>query len=259
MHAAPEKSNFAVIEAPCRACQAASRSSTLVVSSKSAEQVARSIALPPSSQARHAACVNLTPPSSGRRPASFAGRPPPLMSNVRSPQGAVGSSRARSLVVPRLECSNSLVLARCSMVVRIPEAFTSRALRFTCAKPGRPSSGGRLTVCMHVPAPRLLASRAARPLASSSPARFASFRAGARRFGEVQVRRHRNAAPSLPSCKPFKHTGRIEQVRRATPSRHRVSSIITSKARRMRKPNPSIERTSSSQLRWPAAAAHVER
>jgi hypothetical protein len=47
VHAAPERLDFLVIGALHRACQAASRSSTLVVSSKSGEHVTRSIALLP--------------------------------------------------------------------------------------------------------------------------------------------------------------------------------------------------------------------
>jgi hypothetical protein len=158
-----------------------------------------------------------------------------------------------------LERSSGLVIAQSSRVVGAQPP--SHRLRRGSRAPGpavRPLAVGSPYSALEV-APRLLSSRAARPLASRSLACFASFRAGARRSGEVQLRRHRSAVPSLPSCKPFKHTGRIEQVCRTGRSQHRASSVLTSKARRMREPNPSIERTSSSQLRWPAAAAHVER
>ena len=85
VHAAPEKLDFLLIEAPHRACQAASRSSTLGVSSKSVERVTRSVALLPSSSARHAACGHLTPPSRRQPKARFARFGLRLTSNVRSP------------------------------------------------------------------------------------------------------------------------------------------------------------------------------
>jgi hypothetical protein len=184
------------------------------------------------------------------------------MSNVRSPQGSAVCSRASSSFCAASSRARAVERSAYRAVFRNdrrPAAFTSPAQRFACARSGRPSFGGRLTAFSFEVAPRLLPSRAARPLASSSPASIASSRAGARRSGEVGPRGHRSGAPSLPSCKPFKHTGRIEQVCRAGPWQHRASSTVPVKARRMREPNPSIERTSSSQLRWPAAAAHVER